>query len=79
VFGWPCDDEVERLRSAFEREPDPAKRKDIAKQVEVRGMDVVVQIPLGQFYERIAYRRDVLDEVPTGPVPFLWGISKRGH
>ena len=79
VFGWPCDEEVERLRSAFERETDPVRRRDLAEQVQVRSMELVVQIPLGQYYERIAYRRDVVDGVPTGPVPFLWGIRKRGR
>jgi peptide/nickel transport system substrate-binding protein len=79
VFGWPCDEEVERLRSAFERETDPVRRRDLAEQVQVRSMESVVQIPLGQYYERIAYRRDVVDGVPTGPVPFFWGIGKRGR
>ena len=79
VFGWPCDEEVERLRNAFEREDDPAKRKELADQAQIRAMEVVVQIPLGQWYERLAYRRGVLEGVPTGPVPLLWGISKSGR
>ena len=79
VFGWPCDEEVERLRDAFERETDPARRRVLAEQVQIRAMEAVVEIPLGQYYERIAYRRGVLDGVPIGPVPFLWGISKHGR
>ena len=79
VFGWPCDEEVERLRGAFEREADPVKRKELADQVQIRAMEVVVQIPLGQWYERLAYRRGVLEGVPSGPVPFFWGISKSGR
>ena len=79
VFGWPCDEEVERLRGAFEREADPVKRKELADQVQIRAMEVVVQIPLGQWYERLAYRRGVLEGVPSGPVPFFWGISKNGR
>jgi peptide/nickel transport system substrate-binding protein len=78
-IGWPCDEEVERLRSAFERETDLAKRRELAEQAQVRAIEVVVQIPLGQWYERIAYRRGVLDGVPTGPVPFFWGIGKQGR
>jgi len=79
VFGWPCDEEVERLRSAFEREADFARRRDLAEQIQVRGMESVVQIPLGQYYERIAYRRDMVDSVPIGPVPFFWGIGKKSR
>jgi peptide/nickel transport system substrate-binding protein len=79
VFGWPCDEEVERLRTAFERESNPEKRKELADQIQIRAMNVVVQIPLGQWYERLAYRRGVLGGVPTGPVPFLWGIDKHGR
>jgi peptide/nickel transport system substrate-binding protein len=76
---WPCDEEVERLRTAFERESNSEKRKELADQIQIRAMDVVVQIPLGQWYERLAYRRGVLGGVPTGPVPFLWGIDKHGR
>jgi peptide/nickel transport system substrate-binding protein len=79
VFGWPCDEEIERLRNAFEREIDPTRRRELAEQIQIRGMEVGIQVPLGQYYERIAYRRGVLDGVPTGPIPFLWGISKHAR
>ena len=36
LFGWPCDDEIEKLRDQYARETDPAKQKAIAEQVQVR-------------------------------------------
>ena len=38
-FGWPCDPEMEKLRSAYARENDPEKRKQIALAVSDRVMD----------------------------------------
>ena len=53
----------------------PRQAQGLAEQIQIRGMEVVLEIPLGQYYERIAYRHGV----PTGPVPFLWGIGKQGR
>ena len=31
LFGWPCDEQMEKLRDAFARESDPAKQKAIRR------------------------------------------------
>ena len=36
IFGWPCDEEMEKLRDAFTRETDPVKQKAIAEAVQNR-------------------------------------------
>ncbi len=50
MFGWPCDEEMEKLRDDFARETDPAKQKAIAEAVQVREAQIVTHIPLGQWY-----------------------------
>ena len=35
-FGWPLDEEIEKLRAAFVRESDPKKQLEIAEKVQTR-------------------------------------------
>ena len=74
-FGWPCDEEMEKLRDAFATEPDPEKRKGIAEQIQERAFEIVTHGNFGQWYNPIAYR-DNLDGLIVAPVPFFWNIEK---
>src|SRR5215216_6017847 len=76
MFGWPCDQEMEKLRDAFARETDPAKQKTIAEAVQVRNTQATTHLFLGQWYQPAATRKN-LDGFPTAPVPVFWNVSKR--
>src|SRR5215207_3760986 len=75
MFGWPCDQEMEKLRDAFARETDPAKQKAIAEAVQVRNTQATTHLFLGQWYQPAATRKN-LDGFPTAPVPVFWNVSK---
>jgi peptide/nickel transport system substrate-binding protein len=74
-FGWPCDPETERLRDAWAKEQDTAKRKAIAEQLQVRATQFVHYVPLGQFFTPVAYRNNVkgIMEVPW---QVYWNVEK---
>ncbi len=76
-FGWPCDPEMEKLRSSYAREPDPEKRKQIALAVSDRVMDQATYIVLGQYKAFGAYRKDRISGWLAGPVPVWWNITKK--
>ncbi len=76
-FGWPCDPEMEKLRSSFAKESDPAKRKDIAMAVSDRVMDQGTYIVLGQYKAFGAFRKDRISGWLPGPVPVMWNITKK--
>ena len=76
VLGWPCDEEMEKLRDAFAHETDPAKQKALAEAVQVRATQVGTHIWLGQCYKPLAFRKGV-DGIPTAPVPVFWNVSKK--
>jgi peptide/nickel transport system substrate-binding protein len=76
-FGWPCDPEMEKLRSAFARETDPAKQKEIALAVQDRVMDQATYVVLGQYKSFGAYRKDRISGWLAGPVPVMWNVSKK--
>ncbi len=76
-FGWPCDEQIEKLRDDFARETDPAKQKEIAQAVQNR---VVNEYPthvfLGQWYQPLAHRTNV-SGVLEAPAVVLWNVEKK--
>jgi peptide/nickel transport system substrate-binding protein len=76
-FGWPCDPDMEKLRSAFARETDPAKQKELALAVSDRVMERAQYIVLGQYKTFGAYRKDRVEGWLAAPAPIWWNISKK--
>jgi peptide/nickel transport system substrate-binding protein len=75
-FGWADDAEIERLRDAYAREPDPAKQKAIAIEVQKRAFEVGMYYPTGQYAAPYAHRDNIVG-VLSGPVPVFWNIEKK--
>ena len=75
-FGWPLDPEIEKLRAAFIREGDPKKQMEIAEKVQTRIISEGVTIPLGQFLQPMARRKNVSRNVES-PVTVFWNIEKK--
>ena len=75
-FGWPLDEEIERLRMAFTREGDPKKQKEIAEQVQKRVMDLGVTVPLGQYLQPMARTKKVSGNIES-PVTVFWNVEKK--
>ncbi len=76
MFGWPCDAEMEKLRDQFARETDPAKQKTIAEAVQVRLTQYPTHIPLGQWYQSAAMRKNVEGSIEA-PVTVFWNVTVR--
>ncbi len=74
MFGWPCDTEIEKIRDDFARSVDAAKQKELAAKVQVRASEYPTHIPLGQWYNQGALRKNVQGVVPAS-TPVLWNIS----
>jgi len=73
--GWPTDPEIEALRNRFLDASDPAEGARIAAQLQARAFESVPFVPLGQFVQPTAFRRNV-QGIAAAPVPFFWGVSK---
>jgi peptide/nickel transport system substrate-binding protein len=74
MFGWPCDEKIEKLRDDYARATDPAKQKEIAIEVQKRAAEYPTHIHLGQWYQKGALRKSIEGAVPA-PAPVLWNIS----
>jgi peptide/nickel transport system substrate-binding protein len=78
MFGWPCDQEIERLRDQYARETNPARLKGIAEAVQVRATQYPTHIPLGQWFQPMAMRKNV-DGMLQAPVTVFWNVEKKGR
>ncbi len=74
MFGWPCDQEMEKLRDQYARETDPAKQKAIAEAVQVRLTQYPTHIPLGQWYQPVAVRKNI-QGMMEAPVTVFWNVE----
>jgi peptide/nickel transport system substrate-binding protein len=77
-FGWPCDAELERLRAAWIRETDPVKARWLAEQIQLRGAQIVVYIPFGQYLTPSAWRDDLEGLLKVPETMVLWNIKRKG-
>jgi len=75
-FGWPLDEEIERLRVAFVGEGDAKKQFAIAEQVQKRILEQGVTVPLGQFLQPMARRKGVTGNIES-PVTVFWNVEKK--
>jgi peptide/nickel transport system substrate-binding protein len=76
-FGWPCDEQLTKLRADFARETDPAKQKAIVEAVQKREVEYPTYIDLGQWSQPFAMRKNI-DGVLVAPVTIFWNVSKAG-
>jgi peptide/nickel transport system substrate-binding protein len=75
-FGWPLDEEIEKLRMAFARESDPKKQRELAEAVQKRVLDLGVTVPLGQYVQPMARRKGVSGNLVSA-VTVFWNVDKK--
>ena len=73
--GWPCDAEVEKLRDAFALEPDAAKRKAIAEQIQARAMELGTHYPLGEWYAASAVSNRTKGWIRPPSTTAFWNVE----
>jgi len=75
--GWPCDKELDELRTAWLRESDPAKRRQALDAFQRRAYEAVPYINVGQYSAAFAARKDLkgIDRMGRGLLT-VWMLSK---
>ncbi len=77
VAGFPCDEELQRLRRSWWESTDEAERARLADQIQVRAYQVVPYINGGQWKQFTAVRTTVSGLGET-TVPVFWEVVKEG-
>ena len=74
-FGWPDDPKLEELHDTWMDSTDPAERKKLAAALQDEVFTEVPYVPLGQYFQSAAWRRNVTGHL-KGPVPVFWNVAK---
>jgi len=76
-FGWPCDAELERLRAAWIRETDPIKARWLVENIQLRGAQIVVYVPFGQYASLSAQRDSITGLLKVPETVVFWNVAKK--
>ena len=74
--GWPCDDELEKLRDAFIFAPDEASRKTALDALHTRIWETIPYLNTGQYQRPSAWRTNVVGML-KGATTVFWNIEKK--
>jgi len=75
-FGWPCNDNLEKIRRRFLSAATLDERKALVAEFQAPMYEHVPFIPLGQFRTPSAFRSTISGVLP-GPRLVLWNIEKK--
>jgi peptide/nickel transport system substrate-binding protein len=75
-YGWPSDQQLEKLRDAFALAGDERERKALAERIQVRAMQIGALVPLGEYVIKVAARKNVTGFVDSF-FTVLWSVEKQ--
>jgi peptide/nickel transport system substrate-binding protein len=71
--GWPDSPRIEALRNDWLYAATPEKQSEVARQLQVQAFEDVPYVPLGQFFQPIACRKNITG-ILTG-FPLFWNLK----
>jgi len=74
-FGWTDDPKIVQLREAWFEAPDVPAQQKICEQIQLEAFQSLPFMPLGQWYQPIAYRKDLTGFVKCANILF-WGVKR---
>ncbi|MBI1778925.1 MAG: ABC transporter substrate-binding protein [Proteobacteria bacterium] len=75
-FGWPCDQEAEKMRQQFLRAAEPAQQKQIADALHKRLWEnIIPYVPVGQYNQPTIHRKNVTGLLRASMVVW-WNVEK---
>lgn len=76
LFGWPCDEGIEKLRDDFARATSSEDQKKVIDQLQKAWFDYPTHIHLGQYNSPSALGNNVQGYLQPG-VPVFWNVEKK--
>ena len=73
--GWPTSPRIEALRAAWLDAADLDEQRRICTELQLQLWQDVPYIPMGEYWQSTAYRKDLLDVLP-GCFSVFWGIRR---
>lgn len=78
-FGWPCDEKLEKLRSAFASAVDDNEKKKIAYDLQARASGYYPFIMTGEYGVPTVYGADIEGFNPDAPYAYYWNIKRKSN
>ena len=75
-FGWPCDEQLEKIRQEFLTIGSDAQRKNWIDRFQTRFYEVVPYLPMGQYLAKIGYRKNI-ENILDLPRMVYWNLEKK--
>ncbi|MCC7275527.1 MAG: ABC transporter substrate-binding protein [Alphaproteobacteria bacterium] len=75
-FGWPCDDQIEKLRADFIKAGTLAEQRQVVDALQKRFFEFLPYVNTGQFFAPVAWRT-TLQGVPDALLFVAWNIEKK--
>jgi peptide/nickel transport system substrate-binding protein len=72
-FGWPDVPQLDKLTTDWVRATDPAKRKQIADEIQKVALSEVTYVPWGEWVQPTAFRKNV-QGVLKFTAPVFWNV-----
>ena len=73
--GWPTSPRIEALRAAWLDAADIDEQRRICRELQMQLWQDVPYIPMGEYWQSTAFRKDLLDVLP-GCFAVFWGIRR---
>lgn len=75
--GWPCDKQLDELRTAWLKETDRTKRRALLDRFHERAFEALPYISVGQYSPARAVRKEIKgSEKMWGGLPLVWHLEK---
>jgi len=78
LYGWPCDEELERLRSAYFNATTPDASRAAADALQLRYFETVPYVNTGIFQQASAWRREI-SGIRATFYAVAWNLEKRAR
>jgi peptide/nickel transport system substrate-binding protein len=76
-FGWPCDQKIEELRTAWAAARSIEERKKVSVEFQKRAMEVTLYIPHGQWAAPAALRTNLAGMIGVPDSILFWNVEKQ--
>ncbi len=76
LFGWPCDEQIQKLRDDFAKASSIEDQKKIVDALQKRWVEYPTHVHLGQWTNMGFHNKNVSGILAAG-VPVLWNIEKK--
>lgn len=73
--GWPCDKQIEDLKTEFAKAKTDADRKAIAEKIQLRAIEFVPYVPVMQTFTTVGFRKS-LKGFLQAPIVVYWNVEK---